>query len=89
MERSIEEKPSQRFRSIDDLVRRVALRRDEIAMLAEIGALNSLGHDRRSAMWQVERAIRPAGEMFEDTLSAYRSGTVEPWRLAARGDEYL
>jgi error-prone DNA polymerase len=61
----IEEKPSQRFRSIDDLVRRVVLRRDEIAMLAEIGALNSLGHDRRSAMWQIERAIRPAGEMFE------------------------
>jgi error-prone DNA polymerase len=46
-------------------VRRVNVRRDEIAMLAEIGALNSLGHDRRSAMWQVERAIRPAGEMFE------------------------
>ena len=45
-----------------------ALRRDEIAMLAEIGALNSLGHDRRSAMWQVERAIRPAGEMFEGNL---------------------
>ena len=42
-----------------------ALRRDEIAMLAEIGALNSLGHDRRSALWQVERAIRPAGELFE------------------------
>ena len=41
------------------------MRRDEIAMLAEIGALNSLGHDRRSAMWQVERAIRPAGELFE------------------------
>ena len=57
--------PSGRFRSIDDLVRRVNLRRDEIAMLAEIGALNALGHDRRSAMWQVERAIRPAGEMFE------------------------
>ena len=57
--------PSGRFRSVDDLVRRIHLRRDEIAMLAEIGALNSLGHDRRSAMWQVERAIRPAGEMFE------------------------
>ena len=57
-------KPSQRFRSIDDLVRRVVLRRDEIAMLAEIGALNSLGHDRRSAMWQIERAIRPAGELY-------------------------
>jgi error-prone DNA polymerase len=60
--------PEQRFRSIDDLVRRVGLRRDEIAILAEIGALNSLGHDRRSAMWQVERAIRPAGEMFDSTL---------------------
>jgi error-prone DNA polymerase len=59
--------PSGRFRSIDDLVRRVNVRRDEIAMLAEIGALNSLGHDRRSAMWQVERAIRPAGEMFESS----------------------
>ncbi|MEO7158432.1 MAG: OB-fold nucleic acid binding domain-containing protein, partial [Vicinamibacterales bacterium] len=58
-------RPQHRFRSIDDLVRRVNLRRDEIAMLAEIGALNSLGHDRRSAMWQVERAIRPAGEIFE------------------------
>jgi error-prone DNA polymerase len=43
------------------------LRRDEIAMLAEIGALNSLGHDRRSAMWQIERAIRPAGELYQLT----------------------
>jgi error-prone DNA polymerase len=59
--------PQQRFGSIDDLVRRVGMRRDEIAMLAEIGALNSLGHDRRSAMWQVERAIRPAGELYESS----------------------
>jgi error-prone DNA polymerase len=64
--------PVGRFRSVDDLVRRVNLRRDEIAMLAEIGALNSLGHDRRSAMWQVERAIRPAGELYE--RSEDRSG---------------
>ncbi len=70
-----------RFRSIDDLVRRIALRRDEIAMLAEIGALNSLGHDRRSAMWQIERAIRPAGEMFE-ALHA-------PYALDAHGDSPL
>ncbi len=64
----VTQQAGQRFRSIDDLVRRVNLRRDEIAMLAEIGALNSLGHDRRSAMWQVERAIRPAGELFESPL---------------------
>jgi error-prone DNA polymerase len=71
----------QRFASIDDLVRRVNLRRDEIAMLAEIGALNSLGHDRRSAMWQVERAIRPAGAMFEDAESR--------WPEAAGGESPL
>ncbi len=53
-----------RFRSIDDLIRVTGLRRDEVTVLAEIGALNSLGHDRRSALWQVERAVRPAGELF-------------------------
>ncbi|HEX6213841.1 MAG TPA: OB-fold nucleic acid binding domain-containing protein, partial [Vicinamibacterales bacterium] len=63
----VHQQPQQRFSSVDDLVRRVTIRRDEIAMLAEIGALNSLGHDRRSAMWQVERAIRPAGELYESS----------------------
>ena len=58
--------PKQRFHSIDDLVRRVGIRRDEIATLAEVGALNSLGHDRRSALWQIERAVRPTGELFEE-----------------------
>ncbi len=53
-----------RFRSIDDLIRQTGLRRDEVTGLAEIGALNSLGHDRRSALWQVERVVRPAGELF-------------------------
>ncbi len=72
------QQPQQRFHSIDDLVRRVGMRRDEIAMLAEIGALNSLGHDRRSAMWQVERAIRPAGELFDSTLEPWNPGTLEP-----------
>ena len=58
--------PTGRFRNVDELVRRTGLRRDEVVMLAEIGALNSLGHDRRSALWQVERAVRPAGELFEE-----------------------
>jgi error-prone DNA polymerase len=67
----------QRFTSIDDLVRRVNIRRDEIAMLAEIGALNSLGHDRRSAMWQVERAIRPAGALYEGSHEGSYEGSHE------------
>jgi error-prone DNA polymerase len=29
--------------------------------------LNAFGHDRRSALWQIERAIRPAGELFRDS----------------------
>jgi len=59
-----------RYRSVDELVRRTGLRRDEVVVLAEIGALNSLGHDRRSALWQVERAVRQAGEMFEEAAQA-------------------
>ena len=53
-----------RFSSIEDLIAGTGLRRDELATLAEIGALNAFGHDRRSALWQIERAIRPAGELF-------------------------
>ena len=55
-----------RFASLDDLVRRIGLRRDEVTVLAEIGALNAFGMDRRSALWQVERVVRPAGELFEE-----------------------
>ena len=53
-----------RFTSIDDLIAKTAIRRDELATLAEIGALNAFGFDRRSALWQIEKAIRPAGELF-------------------------
>ena len=56
--------PAHRFTSLDDLVARTGLRRDEIVTLADIGALNSFGYDRRSALWQAERAVRPGGELF-------------------------
>jgi error-prone DNA polymerase len=58
-------RPAARFNSLDDLIRRTGIRRDEIATLAEIGALNGFGFDRRTALWQIEQAIRPAGELFE------------------------
>ncbi len=54
-----------RFDSLDDLIERTGIRRDEIASLAEIGALNAFGYDRRSALWQVERAMRKEGELFK------------------------
>lgn len=54
-----------RFASIDELITRASLRRDEVATLAEIGALASFGQDRRGALWQVERAVRAAGPLLD------------------------
>jgi len=65
---SIERERSRRpFSSVNDLVRRTALRKPELEALAEIGALNSLGEGlhRREALWQIEKACRPAGPLFE------------------------
>jgi error-prone DNA polymerase len=58
--------PRARFASLDELVARTGLRRDELVTLADVGALNAFGYDRRSALWQAERAIRPSGELFTD-----------------------
>jgi error-prone DNA polymerase len=68
------------FTSIDDLVRRVpVLRRNELTMLAQIGALNALagseafisgeklqvkGH-RRDALWQAAAAAQPNGPLLK------------------------
>ena len=58
------------FTSIDDFVRRVKLRKPELDVLAEIGALNSLeqGIDRRAALWQIEKSRRPKGPLWENEL---------------------
>ena len=55
------------FRTIEELARRVpSLAQADLATLAEIGALNSLGEQvhRREALWQVERAGRQAGPLL-------------------------
>lgn len=72
--------PVGRFASLDDLVARTGLRRDEVVTLADIGALNAFGYDRRSALWQAERAVRPSGEIFEEgssVMSEVSSGDDE------------
>jgi error-prone DNA polymerase len=66
----MEVKRAARFASIDALAREVGLRRDELTTLADIGALNAFTHERRSALWQVERAVRPAGALYEDESAA-------------------
>jgi error-prone DNA polymerase len=66
--------------TLDDLIARTGLRRDELATLAEIGALNAFGHDRRSALWQIERAVRPSGEMFRDGAEVEEGEGASPLR---------
>jgi error-prone DNA polymerase len=64
----------QRFTSIDDLVTRTGIRREELQTLADIGAFVSFGYERREALWQVEKAVRPAGELF----AGPEAGSPEP-----------
>jgi error-prone DNA polymerase len=52
------------FASADDLCARAGLSREEVTALAEVGALGSLGLQRRAALWQAERAARPPGPLF-------------------------
>ena len=66
-----------RFASLDDLVARTGLRRGELVTLADIGALNAFGYDRRSALWQAEQAVRPSGELFDATITAAHAAFAE------------
>jgi error-prone DNA polymerase len=55
-----------RFDSLDDFAARSGVHRDEMRALADIGALNAFGYDRRTAMWQVEQALRASGELYAE-----------------------
>jgi error-prone DNA polymerase len=59
-----------RFRSVEDLIAHTGINREELSMLAEIGALNAFGYTRREALWQVERAVRPTGQLYADALTS-------------------
>ncbi len=70
-----QERRKQPFASIDDLVGRIQLRKPELDTLAELGALNSLGKGlhRRKALWQIEKAWRPTGPLFEEREKGKRT----------------
>ena len=62
-----------RFRSADDLAQRVPLlNRNELTLLARIGALNQLNgvEHRRDALWQVERAGKHEGPLFQRNVAS-------------------
>jgi error-prone DNA polymerase len=78
--------PAGRFASIEDLVRRAGLRRDELMTLADIGALNAFTNERRSALWQAERAVRPSGELFEEGEGGRGEGGQGKWEQGEGGE---
>ncbi len=78
------ERRRQPFRSLRDLVLRVPeLQKDEIAALADLGALNSLPKERsdrhrRGALWQAELALQPVGELLETSAEETTPSPLAP-----------
>jgi error-prone DNA polymerase len=72
------------FDSVEDLVRRGGLRRDEVAQLARVGALGSLEPERRAALWAAERAGRPAGALFEALPAPREASPLRPMSAEER-----
>jgi error-prone DNA polymerase len=54
----------QPFDSLEQLAHRCSLRRKELDLLAQVGALRGFGHSRREALWQVARVSKDAGELY-------------------------
>jgi len=56
------------FTSLDDFKRRARLNKDELRVLASIGALNCLAGHRRDALWNIEKEIRE-DDLFESVAA--------------------
>jgi error-prone DNA polymerase len=78
---------AQAFTSVDDLVGRAGLTREEVVRLAEVGALGRLGLRRRAALWAAERAARPPGPLWTATTRQAPPGLPASAREAASSRE--
>ena len=78
----ISERCKHPFESIDDLRRRVPmLLKSDLNRLADLGALNEIGNEkrnRRDALWQSELAFRPAGELLKGAHAAEAPSPLKP-----------
>jgi len=77
------------FASVEDLAHRVPqLTRDNLAILATIGALNNLSPTtklhRRDALWQVERAARKTGPLLEGIIELDEASPLHPMNIEER-----
>jgi error-prone DNA polymerase len=69
------------FSSLHDLRRRVPLRREELRVLARLGACNALCGHRREALWQIEQEM-PSEDLFAWALERHPAPTPPPAPLA-------
>src|SRR6266446_6207549 len=78
------ERKRRTFASVEDLVKRGGLRHDEVAQLARVGALASLEPERRAALWEAERAGRPAGALYQDLVAPPEASPLRPMTAEER-----
>ena len=89
----VQERRIRPFSSVEDLKLRIpAIQKSELAVLADIGALNFIagreaGIHRRDASWQIERAARRAGPLLErlpEQNSASENSPLAPMKPEER-----
>ncbi len=88
----VRQRELRKFASIDDLKQRIPeIQKSELTGLAEIGALNFVSNrhaiHRRDALWQVERAARPAGPLLESEETSSESDNSESCETHAAQNE--
>ena len=93
----VRERTLRAFSGIDDLRNRVPeLNKNELRKLAAVGSLNfiqdtkqnkksdSVKVNRRDALWQVERVVRSAGELYEDLREQDGNSPLIPMTIPER-----
>jgi error-prone DNA polymerase len=77
------------FSSVENLAHRVPqLSRDNLSILASIGALNRISTEaklhRRDALWRVEKAVRRTGPLLEGIVELDQASPLRPMNVEER-----
>jgi error-prone DNA polymerase len=82
----VRERARGNYTSIENLTRRVPeLRKDEVRVLAKVGALNFINDvHRRDALWEAERVTRPVGPLLEQLEAVEGNSPLHPMNVKER-----
>lgn len=75
-----DERAREPWKDLNDFLKRCTLAKDERRVLAQAGALNALGHHRRSALWEVEAPLH------DDLLSGPEDSYETPLAMMTPGE---